>query len=92
MIIDNQSMTYILGGGGVATLLVLIAAFSGDSEEELERRLSRVGPQGSVRKVSTHDRQNAVRRSKDSGIPILDQFIKLLPNPDKLRAPRAYGA
>jgi tight adherence protein B len=86
MMIDNQSMIYVLGGGGAATLLVLIAAFSGSSEEDLDRRMSRVGPQGSIRKVNTHDRQNAVKRSKDSGIPLLDQFVKLLPNPDKMRS------
>ena len=85
MMIDNQNMIYVLGGGGAATLLVLIAAFSGSSEEDLDRRMSRVGPQGSIRKVNTHDRQNAVKRSKDSGIPLLDQFVKLLPNPDKMR-------
>ncbi len=74
------------GGGAVVTVLLVLVAIGGGSEEELERRLSRVGPHGSVRKVNTKDRAHAVRRTKDSGIPVLDQLIKMLPNPNKLRA------
>src|SRR5262249_3704244 len=55
--------------------------------DDLQRRISRVGPGGTVRKISTHDRaQHAVKRTTDSGIPLLNILIGLLPNPDKLRA------
>ena len=86
MTLDHETMMLLLGGGAVVTVLLVLVALGNESEEELARRLERVGPQGVVRKVNVRDRQHAVRQSKDSGIPILNYLIKLLPNPDKLRS------
>jgi tight adherence protein B len=86
MTLDHQSMMWVLGGGMIVTVLLVFVALGGSTEEEMERRLARVGPQGVVRKVNTRDRARAVRATKDSSIPLLDQFIKLLPNPNKLRS------
>lgn len=87
MPLDPQTMTYVGAGAGVVVAILIYAAFSNDKGADMERRLARVGPQGVVRRIRTTDRrQNAVRESRDSHIPLLDYLVKLLPNPDKLRA------
>jgi tight adherence protein B len=86
MNLDPQTMYWIMGGGAVVVVLLVVLALGTDAEADLERRLARVGPQGTTRKINTKDRMHAVRSSTDSGIPLLDTLVKLLPNPDKLRA------
>ncbi|MFY9288654.1 MAG: type II secretion system F family protein [Alphaproteobacteria bacterium] len=80
------ALLYTVLGLGAFVVVLLIGAVFNEGKNELDRRLERVGPQGTVRKIVTHDRLNAVRRTSDSGIPLMDQLIRLLPNPDKLRA------
>jgi tight adherence protein B len=86
MMIDHDILMPVLGAGAIVAVLLALLAFVNPEREELERRLERVGPHGIVRKVNASDRQHAVRRSKDSAIPLLNYMIKLLPNPDKLRS------
>lgn len=80
-------MPWVIAAGGGACLLMLILAFSGDKGEDMSRRLARVGLQGGgSRKIDTHGRpQRAVRDQSDSGIALVNQLVKLLPNPNKLR-------
>jgi tight adherence protein B len=86
MTLTAEGMRWIMGGGAAMAALLLVAAFGGDSEGDLGQRIARVSGKGGARKIVANDRvQNAVRRTKDSGIPILDRLVKLLPNPDKLR-------
>jgi tight adherence protein B len=54
--------------------------------KEMERRLERVGPQGTMRKIGKDERIHAVRRSTDSGIAIINILVRLMPNPDKIRS------
>jgi tight adherence protein B len=84
----SPTTTYIvLGGGAFAFVFLILSALTDSTADDLQRRLSRVGPGGTVRKLATNDRiQNAVRRTDDSGIKIMNIFIRLLPNPDKMRA------
>ncbi|MDX2027906.1 MAG: type II secretion system F family protein [Alphaproteobacteria bacterium] len=87
MTLDASHMYWILGGGIFLFLMLTASAFSDNVAEDLKRRLSRVGPGGTVRKIKTHDRAaHVLRRSGDSGIPLMNQLIRLLPNPDKLRS------
>ena len=85
MSLDPQVLPWVLGVGAGATVLLLASAFSGGGKDDLERRLERVGTQGIVRKINAGDRMNALRSTTDSGIPMLDRLVKMLPNPDKLR-------
>lgn len=86
MTLDSGNMYWVLGGGVFLFLALLASAFADTATEDLKRRLSRVGPGGVVRKISTRDRPaHVLRRSGDSGIPLVNQLIRLLPNPDKLR-------
>jgi tight adherence protein B len=85
MTISPSDMHWLVGGGGVLVFLLVFAALGSDKEEQLDRRLGRVSGKIAVRKLSTEERVQAVRRTTDSGIPVLDQLIKMLPNPDKLR-------
>jgi tight adherence protein B len=85
MTISSSDMRWIVGLGGAFVIVLLFLAFGSESEEQLDRRLGRVSGKGMVRKLSSEERVQAVRRTTDSGIPILDQLIKMLPNPDKLR-------
>ncbi|MER2519825.1 MAG: type II secretion system F family protein [Bdellovibrionales bacterium] len=87
MSLDPASMPWVIAAGGGACLLMLILAFSGDKGEDMSRRLARVGLQGGgSRKIDTHGRpQRAVRDQSDSGIALVNQLVKLLPNPNKLR-------
>ena len=86
MSLDPQLMPWLAGGGVFMTALLAFSALSGDADAKLAQRLARVGPEGVVRKINSHDRmQRVIRDSKDSGIPLLDRFVKMLPNPDKLR-------
>jgi len=64
---------------GAFLFVLIIGAATGDSSREMERRLARVGPQGTVRKLHTNDRLNAIRRSNDSGSPLLNHLVALLP-------------
>ncbi len=82
---NSANFYWIVGGGAFLFALLVLSAFMGSDDQELERRLERVGPQGSVRKINTQDRLHAVRRSQDSTIGFLNQLTRILPNPDKLR-------
>lgn len=85
MNLSAQAMHWIVGIGAALVVAILFAAFGSESESALLRRMERVSGKG-MRKLGTEERvQNAVRRTTDSGIPVLDQLIKMLPNPDKLR-------
>ena len=75
----------IIGGGVFAVAFLVISALTSESAE-IDKRLARVGPQGGRRKITTNDRANSVRSRQDSAIPVLDQLVKMLPNPDKLRS------
>jgi tight adherence protein B len=87
MTLDAHSLYWVIGGGALVFILLIVMAFGSGSGADLERRLARVGPQGNVRKIVTRDRTTgSVRSTKDSAIPLLDLLIKRLPNPDKLRA------
>lgn len=88
MTITSNTMYLLMGCALFVVLVLAFMAFSNDSEA-LQRRLARVGePDDFLRaKGKTgHNPQGSVRSTKDSGIPLLDQLIKLLPNPDKLRS------
>ena len=74
-----HSMYIVLGGGAFAFVFLILSALPTARADDLERRLSRVGPGGVVRKIATNDRaQNAVRRTDDSGIPP-DEYLYQAP-------------
>jgi len=77
---------YAVIGLGATLLVIIIGMMLTDDSKSLERRLERVGPQGTVRKISQDGRVHAVRRSTDSGIAIINFLVGLLPNPDKIRS------
>lgn len=83
--IDTTTMYILMGLGAFFVALLGMMAFTGGAEE-FDRRLERVGPQGTMRKIKTTDRVQAVRQTSDSGIAIVNLLIGLLPNPDKLRS------
>lgn len=83
MTLDAHGMYLILGGGAFIVALLVVSAVAGGTPD-IDKRLARVGP-GNRRKITVGDRANSVRSTKDSNIPLLDQLIKMLPNPDKLR-------
>jgi tight adherence protein B len=85
MSMNANALYLLLGIGAFVFALLVISAFTSGSNE-IQKRLERVGS-GRRRDVSG-DRisPNSVRSTKDSAIPLLDQLIKLLPNPDKLRS------
>jgi len=85
MNLPAQSVYLILGGGGALVLLLILLAV-GNGSADIEKRLARVGPQGGRRKITSDDRINSVRSTKDSSIPLLNKMTQMLPNPDKLRA------
>jgi tight adherence protein B len=83
----SASMMYLLMGGGIFTVLLLVVLAMGDGNGGIDKRLARVSARGTRRKITINDRgTGSVRSTKDSSIPLLNQFVKLLPNPDKLRA------
>jgi tight adherence protein B len=85
----NNPMLMLIGGAVFTVALLLIAAFSGGKDDQVERRLLRVGGKFvEARKAEKNKPAQSVRRNTtDSGIPLLDSLIKMLmPNPDKLRA------
>jgi len=82
----TPTMLYVLLGGGAFLLVLIIGFFSGGEAKTLERRLTRVGPQGNVRKINADDRLRAVRHSGESGIVLINLLVRLLPNPDKIRS------
>lgn len=82
----TPSTLYILFGVCAFALVVLIGMIFTGGGKDMDRRLARVGPQGNVRKIVTTDRLHAVRRTSDSGIALVNMVIRLLPNPDKIRA------
>ncbi len=87
MTLDNTTLYVVLGGGAFIFVLLVLSAFTDSPADDLQRRLTRVGPGGNVRKLTTRDRSiNAVLRRTDSGIPLMNILIGMLPNPDKLRA------
>jgi tight adherence protein B len=82
---DPDSMKWVYGGGAVVTLLLIIAMMGDDPQSAITRRMERFSDQGPRRKIKIHDRENAVRKTSDSSIPLLNQIVRILPNPDKLR-------
>jgi tight adherence protein B len=83
---DQGSLYWLAGGGVTVFAFLILSAFSGGADAELQKRLARVGPGGKARKISMRDRgPQSLRQTKDSTIPILNQLIRMLPNPDKLR-------
>ena len=86
MTLDPHSMLWILVGGGLVTLVLLVSAFGDDIGADLKRRLGRVSAEGTVHTIDMHDRKSAVRDTRDSGIPLLNALVQFLPNPNKLRA------
>ena len=86
MTISAETLYLIMGVGGFAVAALVILALSEDADS-LEKRLARVEGQ-TKHSIDIRDRKlvGSVRSTKDSGIPLLDRLIKMLPNPDKLRA------
>jgi tight adherence protein B len=84
MTLDAHNLYLVMGGAALAVVFLLVLAFS--SGGDIDKRLARVGSQGSVRKISKDGRANSVRSQLDSSIPFLDRLTKMLPNPNKLRA------
>jgi len=85
----NNPMYLLLGGAILSILLILVSAFGAGQNEDVERRLLRVGGRMvEARKKEKNKPVQSVRRiTTDSGIPILDRLIKaVMPNPEKLRA------
>jgi len=83
---SSLNLLFVIGGGAFIVVMLIMNALMDGGDKEFERRLERVGPQGVVRKINTQDRVHAVRRSQDSSIGFLNQLVRLLPNPDKLRS------
>ncbi|MFA4995256.1 MAG: type II secretion system F family protein [Bdellovibrionales bacterium] len=86
MTMSVENLSLIMGGGAFAVAALVILALS-DSSSDLDKRLARVEGQ-TKRAIDSRDRTspNSVRSTKDSAIPLLDRLVKMLPNPDKLRA------
>jgi len=82
----TPAMLYTLLGIAAFMMVFIVGAMFDGGAGDLEKRLERVGPHGRIRKVATQDRLNAVRRTSDSGIAIVNSLIRYLPNPDKMRA------
>ena len=85
----NNMMLALLGGAVFTIALLLLAVFSGDKNETVERRLLRVGGKFiEARKIEKRRPAQSMRRmTSDSGIPLFDRLIKaVMPNSDKLRA------
>lgn len=87
MTISAQGLYLIMGGGVFAAALLVIMALSEESGT-LDKRVARVSGDSVKSLIGAKDRhtQNSVRSTKDSAIPLLDRLVKMLPNPDKLRA------
>ena len=84
--VDPQITPWLIGGAVFAVAVLIILAFGDDTSNKIERRLTRVGPVGNIRKIDTKDRApTSFRHARDSSIPLLDRLIGILPNPDKLR-------
>src|ERR1043166_1742704 len=83
---DNT--TWMMIGGGVIALIVLLFALLPDEGgKKLEARLKRVSGDTGEEGKEDQPKIQLKRETKDSGIPLLDKFIKTaLPNPQKLRA------
>ena len=84
MNLSVEAMHWLMGIGATIVVLLLAMAFGG-GKSDMERRLARVSGEEPMRRLGAEQRVNALRRTTDSGIPLLDRFIKTLPNPDKLR-------
>lgn len=86
MTLSAAHLYWVMGGGGALVLLLLLLAF-GDGGSSFDKRVTRVSTRGKIRKLTTGDRsKGSLRSTKDSNIRGLDYLVKLLPNPDKLRA------
>jgi tight adherence protein B len=84
----NPDMLMMIGGGLITIIVLIFALMPSDDNKTLEKRLR----QAAGKEVKVEKKQAAAqkvelkRRTKDSGIPFFDNFIKTaLPNPDKLR-------
>lgn len=82
----TPALLYTMLGGCAFLLIIIGGMLMGGDAKDLERRLARVGPHGTVRKINNDERIYAVRRSTDSGIAILNMLVRMLPNPDKIRS------
>lgn len=87
MIISAEGLYLIMGGGVFVAVLLVIMAFS-EEAGSLDKRVARVSGDFVKHPMGGKDRHvpNSVRSTKDSAIPLLDRLVKMLPNPDKLRA------
>jgi tight adherence protein B len=84
---DPNSLMWIAGGGAFVFALLILSAFSGGADADLQKRIARVGPGGKMRRISVSDRgPQSLRHAGDSTIPLVNKIIHMLPNPDKLRA------
>jgi tight adherence protein B len=85
----NNSILVLAGGGAITMAVLLIIAFSGGKDDQMEQRMLRVsGKLQEARKIKKEKTaQQSMRRIVTySTIPAFDRLIKMLmPNPDKLR-------
>lgn len=84
----NPDILMMIGAGFITILVFALALMPGGDSQLLEKRIKRAAG----KEIKTEKKQAAgpkvelKRRTKDSGIPFFDNFIKTaLPNPDKLR-------
>lgn len=87
MTLNGTTVYWLMGGASFIVFALILLAF-GDKDEDLSRRLERVSSKDGVmpgKRKADQQTQGSLRSNKDSGIPLLDHLIKLLPNPEKLR-------
>ncbi|MDD3030228.1 MAG: type II secretion system F family protein [Alphaproteobacteria bacterium] len=87
MTLSAQTLSLLLGASAFVVALLLLAAFS-EKSDALGKRLARVSgdPVKRIHSGKGPAEANSFRSNKDSTIPVIDRLVKLLPNPDKLRA------
>jgi tight adherence protein B len=84
----NPELLMMIGGGFITVLVLVFALMPSDESKTLDKRIKRVvSDEVKVEKKQVANQKVELkRRTKDSGIPFFDAFIKTtLPNPDKLR-------
>ena len=84
----SPDMLMMIGGGVITVLVLIFALMPSDESKTLEKRIKRVvSDEVKVEKKQVvNQKVELKRRTKDSGIPFFDNFIKTtLPNPEKLR-------
>ncbi len=88
LISDPHMRIWLIAGGAVLLMLVLLIAAMDDKGDTLNKRLQRVGPHGNLRKITTHQREGrgSLVPHYESSIPILNILVQFIPHPAKLRA------